>query len=239
MKPADYTINLICSRSKVEYKKYGRRVANRERLRAAILLGAYMYCAKKRDQDIGLLELADGYKNVSGFFSYSKMGFVKDLSLFGRRCFRDHANLPMSVRLDRYTYDNIIDYASGEQKLTYIQDDEGLIDLVPRGPKQQEIQKTFAVFCNLSYQIAYIMNHEHNLDPALDKMEISILMEFADQMYNRNPDQDITLEQYMEYINANKQSLLEAFYKFSDGSGPTKRKREGATRGTRSNSKSK
>jgi len=240
MKPDDYTINLICSRSKLEYKKYGlRRIAKRERLRAAILLGAYMYCAKKRDQDIGLLELADGYNNISGFFSYSKMGFVKDLSLFGRRCFRDYANLPMSVRLDRYTYDNIIDYASGEQKLENIQDDTGLIRLIPRGPRQQDIQKTFAIFCNLSYQMVYIVNHEHNLDPAIDKMEISILMEFVDEMLNRNPDQDITLEQYMNYINTNKQYLLDAFHAHSPDSGPTKRNREDATNVTRSNSRSK
>lgn len=216
MFPDSYVINLICTRSKVEYKKYGRNVSSeRERLRGAILLGAYLFCAKKLKQGMGLLELSDGYKNVKGFFSYSKMGFIRDVSLFDRKCFKDYANLPMSVDLTRYSYEQIINYASGVDKLVDIEDESGLIELVPKTPRQEDIQKQVAALSNLTYQIDYILAGEYALHPRLDAYEIDFLGELEERLNDRAADddqfQDITVDDYLHFINGVKQQLIDTF----------------------------
>jgi hypothetical protein len=219
MRPTEYTVNLICSRSMVEYRRYGkRRGLERERLRGALLLGAYIYSCKRMDQEIGLLELADGYKNISGFFSYSKMGFVKDESLFGRQCFKDHANLPMSVRVGKYSYDKIIDYACGEDRIRHFEDDTGILNLSPITPRQKEIQRKFASLCNLEYQIPYILKHEHQLDPNLDKNEIDFLDVFYAEFYNRFSDEYPELDDHIDYIKIKKNEFINDF----DASSPSK-----------------
>lgn len=212
MFPDSYVINLICTRSKVEYKKYGRNAsAERERVRGAILLGAYLFCAKKLKQGMGLLELSDGYKNVKGFFSYSKMGFIRDVSLFDRKCFKDYANLPMSVDLTRYSYEQIINYASGADKLVEIWDESGLIELVPKTPRQEDIQKQVAALSNLTYQIDYILAGEYALHPRLDAYEIDFLEELEDRAANDDLFRDLTVDDYLHFINGVKQQLIERF----------------------------
>jgi len=207
-----YVVNLICTRSRVEYKKYGKNSSlERERIRGAILLGAYLFCAKRLNQDLGLLELADGYKNISGFFSYSKMGFVKDLSLFGRTCFKDFANLPMSIEIDHYSYDQIINYASGTDKIQHFDDETGLIDLVPKTPRQEVLQKQIAGLCNLTYQIDYILNGDYALDAKLDKKEIKFLESAEDDFGRRNPYDDITIDDYSNHIYDSIGELIDEF----------------------------
>lgn len=212
MLPDFYTVNLICARSKVEYKKYGKHASlKRERIRGAILLGAYLFCAKRINQTMGLLELADGYKNISGFFSYSKMGFVKDLSLFDRKCFKDYANLPMSLNINDYSYEQIINYASGLDKIRDINDDTGLIYLVPKTPRQQALQVQISGLCNLTYQIDYILNGSYALDVKLDKNEIKFLQELEDYYIDQDPHYDFNTDDYLNYIYDSMDNLIEEF----------------------------
>ena len=96
-KPNTISVNLICGKSSIPQFK------------ASILLGAYLYCIKKTryDQE-GILELAGGYTNPSGFMSYTKLGFNYDKTLYGVNCFDAFENLPMSVNLVKMSPETII-----------------------------------------------------------------------------------------------------------------------------------
>jgi hypothetical protein len=99
-------------------------------IRGGLLMGAYLYCLKKQRtyKKMGILELARGYLNIAGFISYTKLGFNKDLSLYGARCFSDYANLPMSVNLTRITEETIINRATENERRTVNvdEDDSGI-----------------------------------------------------------------------------------------------------------------
>jgi len=70
VKPRTVAVRLICSR---------------KTMKAHILMGAYLYTIKKKGKKVdqmGILELADGYKNLSGFCLYTKFGFKEDKNLY-------------------------------------------------------------------------------------------------------------------------------------------------------------
>jgi hypothetical protein len=210
-----YSINLICTRTALKYQRYSYdRSSDRERTKGGILLGAYLYCAKVYGQSHGILELADGYTNISGFFAYSKQGFVKDLTLFGRDCFRDYSNLPMSVRLDKYRFHQIINHASGDKTLQLrtedIHDDTGFIKLVPNSKIQTVIQKEISLYCNLLYKIEFIFDYRHHLDPNLDKKEIEILLKFENWFYETNEEEPL-LEDYIRFLKAEMDEYVKDF----------------------------
>jgi hypothetical protein len=99
-------------------------------IRGGLLMGAYLYCLKKQRtyKKMGILELARGYLNIAGFISYTKLGFNKDLSLYGERCFSDYANLPMSVNLNRIAEETIIMRATENERrsINVDEDDSGI-----------------------------------------------------------------------------------------------------------------
>lgn len=189
-----YSINLICTRStgKLAYQRYSRDAIEkrgRERIKGGVLLGAYLFCAKKYGQTHGILELAGAYTNIEGFFSYSKQGFVKDLMLFGNDCFKDYTNLPMSARLDAFTYEEIIGHASGDKRFELktedIKDDTGLIRFVPKTEEQRRIQKKMLPYCNLLYKSIYLYDHRMHLERGLDDAEIEI-DEMVEDIFERD-----------------------------------------------------
>jgi hypothetical protein len=128
MNPTFWAVNLICA---------GETGAG------SFFLSAVSLCAKKFHEDRGqanhkvVLELALSYVNSSGLLTYSRCGFVKDMSLyFGEdvcyaspkkgesaasyearsqaiaekvRCFCQNT-LPMSLSLDEFTYDQLIGF---------------------------------------------------------------------------------------------------------------------------------
>jgi len=114
--PNIVSVNLICARPGT--------------VRGGLLMGAYLYCLKKQNsyKKIGILELARGYLNVAGFISYTKLGFNKDLSLYGEDCFSDYANLPMSINLTRMPEETIILRATENDRrvLTANEDNSGI-----------------------------------------------------------------------------------------------------------------
>jgi hypothetical protein len=139
-KPHVWSVNLICTRKKI----------NGNTVKGIILLGAFIYCIKnspdRNEVQEGILELAKGYKNTAGFISYTKIGFNKDLSLFGPHprtkveCFHDFTNLPMSViirDLDNETILNRI--AELERRIvTDEEDDSGIYNAGKIDPALQE-----------------------------------------------------------------------------------------------------
>jgi hypothetical protein len=120
--PNFWSINLICSMS----LSGG----------AAFTLGSTLYCAKKFYEIDGIqggkvvLELARKYSNVPGLLTYSRLGFVRDPTLFfreknseiaedseKRRCFADFTNLPMSCDVTALSFAQIKDLMKGILKI--------------------------------------------------------------------------------------------------------------------------
>ena len=169
-----YSVNLICRR---EDKP------NTVSVKGVVLLGAYMYCIKNcqnihTDDKIGILELAGAYTNLSGFFSYTKVGFDKDNSLFGKKCFKDADNLPMSVDINQYDNSDIIRLVSGDKKRTAseIKDDTGIYALgLPdkTDPAAVNSQILIAQICSLQHlmELSYrnVKNNEE-LNTLLDEI---------------------------------------------------------------------
>lgn len=212
-----YSINLICTRSsaKLAYQQYSydaKEKRDRERIRGGILLGAYLFCAKKYGQAYGILELASAYNNVEGFFSYSKQGFVKDLSLFGYDCFKDYNNLPMSARLNAMTYEAIIGHASGDKryelKTEDIRDDTGLIRFVPKTEKQKKIQKQMLPYCNLLYKSIYLDDHRMHLERGIDDAEIKIEEDFIEMFVNDSENEHMEMPELYDYHEFYREMLL-------------------------------
>ena len=216
--PTTYSVNLICTRSSkgLRYQKYSkdaREKRDRQRIKGGILLGAYLFCAKRHGQTHGILELAGAYNNIEGFFSYSKQGFVKDLMLFGNNCFKDYNNLPMSVRLDALSYEKIIEHASGDKRFELktedIKDDTGLIKFVPKTEEQKKIQKKMLPYCNLLYKSIYLEDHRMHLDPGFDDVEIGIEEDFVEMFVNGHENENMDMPELKDYHEFYRGMLLQ------------------------------
>ena len=101
--PNAYAMKLICLNNIVFHKTISH-------YKSTILLAAYLCMIKLHScEQIGLLELAHGYKNMTGLCAYSKFGFQPDIGLHDPRCFSEEGNLQMSVDLSNIKFDDIID----------------------------------------------------------------------------------------------------------------------------------
>lgn len=145
LEPNVWVVNLICARSSMDYS-----------IKGTILMGAYLYCIKNGQIDkMGKLELAAGFGNPNGYFSYCKSGFNPDLRLYSAipKCFVDANNLPMEVDLEPLENEQIIGMAVGiiprQYRVTVTwpwgeisSDDEffelGYTERAERGNEQQE-----------------------------------------------------------------------------------------------------
>jgi len=126
--PDEYAISLICSRKIIVPGTETTLVC-----KASILISAYLYCLKKIGKTMGLLELADGYSNLQGFYSYSRLGFEKDMTLYTIQCFDGIDNLPMSVKLIDYAESEIVSNTITTERYhdIILRDTTGLIILKP------------------------------------------------------------------------------------------------------------
>ncbi len=111
-------------------------------------MGAFLYCIKntknRRIEKTAILELASGYTNIAGFFSYTKMGFNKDIHLYGMNCFTELNSLPMSANVNDMTSEQIIGYTM-KLPQTNIKDDTGLFKTgIPENDRQVRIQSLMA-----------------------------------------------------------------------------------------------
>ena len=99
-----YSVFLICtsinSSNDSLSKLFGKIISKKSPppIKGQLLLGAYLFIIKSRVElpPIAILQLAHGYTNIPGFIAYSKLGFEKDLSLYGEDCFKSLKDLPMS-----------------------------------------------------------------------------------------------------------------------------------------------
>lgn len=103
-RPNSWCVNLIC--------------VTPGRVKGSVLLGACLYCIAqlKNDPSINqecLLELAGGYNNLPGFFSYTAMGFLRDDSLWGEDCLHEQNCMPMRANLSTVFPDDIINKVLG------------------------------------------------------------------------------------------------------------------------------
>jgi hypothetical protein len=205
--PNAYTVNLICVRS---------RMKSPDKPKGSLLLGAYLYCIKKIGQRYGLLELADAYKNVAGFFAYSKMGFVKNTTMFDVKCFTDIGNLPMSVDIAEYRYTDFIDFASGHRKLTEFRDDTGFIDIIPEkgNAAQHNKQIEIARHCNLLYQMPYIYDGMFRIRRPEDQAIVNDIYDYYD---------DPTLDDCIDYLYERIEELSREFHEIKYQKSPSDR----------------
>jgi len=142
-----YSINLICIRNHIALKKP---------MRARVLLAAYMYCITSNEllDQQGVLELAGGYHNISGFISYSNVGFVKDMRLRGDNCFKSIYNLPMRIDLSQLSPEKIISIGLGEKmQTTLIEEDRLFLSVIPKTNTQEGLpsQINIATYYDLLY----------------------------------------------------------------------------------------
>ena len=153
-----YSIHLIC--------------VNPGGISGKILIGAFLYGLKEINHAYGILELARGYNNIPAFFAYSKMGFEKDLTLYGRNCFTDLEVLPMSVHVEDMTKEDILDYVKGKKRV--VQDDTRLFETgIPTTPRQEQLQSDMAALAQYYYlhQLAELYNEHGEFNDYLTPVE--------------------------------------------------------------------
>ncbi len=84
-------------------------------VKGSLLMGACLYCIKANpsiNQEC-LLELVGGYKNLSAFYSYTGLGFLRDDNLWDDRCFDTKQCIPMRADLSETSQGDIINKALG------------------------------------------------------------------------------------------------------------------------------
>lgn len=154
--PTFWAVNLICAKS---LPGAGSFLLN------SLSYAAKQFAAKKKlpNQKV-ILELARNYNNTEGLYSYSRSGFVKDMSLFykevhcginkeqgesledyekraakleeNNRCFCQDT-LPMSLNLDAFSNEDLMDFMQGRLlgKAAFAQfDDTGFIETIANHP---------------------------------------------------------------------------------------------------------
>jgi len=99
MKPTTWSVKLICCRTIFTWLKTN----------CNYLLGAFLYGIVEDGGTEAVLELYRGYDNLSGFISYTKLGFNVDFSLYRPNCFSLISNLPMISTLPSYGKDMVVE----------------------------------------------------------------------------------------------------------------------------------
>ena len=166
--PELYCLRLICT-------KQGER--NDLKIKGSILVGAFLYCLKSdpSKSQIALLELADRYQNLAGFFAYSKFGFGKDTSLYSPDCFYDNSCLPMSVNLYEMYSDKeaIIGILSGTNRISdEIMVQKDITNLVFTGIPKNEEQRTKQT--HIADAAENLLEKEYNHLNNIKKFELQI-----------------------------------------------------------------
>jgi hypothetical protein len=165
--PSVITVKLICVREGT--------------IRGGLLMGAYLYCLKKQRtyKKMGMLELARGYLNVPGFISYTKLGFDKNLSLYGERCFKDYVNLPMSVNLTRMPEEKIIMRATENDRrvLTANEDNSGIYMLGRATTEELAVYNNLLCKAEMDYE--KLMSEDNELKRAEQTCFDSVVAELS------------------------------------------------------------
>jgi hypothetical protein len=137
--PYVYSVNLICTNN----------------VKGQLLLGAYLFIIKSNPElpQIAILELAHGYTNISGFISYSKLGFEKDLHLYGENCFESLTTLPMSNYWISRTTDEIIQFVTKDVELVISPEARAILNFYESNKNKPENQQKLGVLLNILYRM--------------------------------------------------------------------------------------
>ena len=169
--PDVWSVNLICTTT----------INNNASIKGILLLGAFLYCIKNSNNvQKGILELAGGYSNISGFISYTKIGFNKDLSLYDANCFYDFNNLPMMADVDTMDDEQIITRATDRERRIYNDEDSGLYNA---GKIDLSVQRDLILCNNLLYKVQLAFN-DISQDPdslfnSAEKNKFNFIARFA------------------------------------------------------------
>lgn len=173
-------------------------------IKGQLLMGAYLFSIKSNESlpQIAILELLSGYTNIPGFISYSKLGFEKDLTLYGNGCFTSLTNLPMSnywITKEPYKIIQAVTTVKG------LEIDREPIEIIQFYKSNKDVKKKerLGVFCNILYRIE------------LEPIEI---LERLIEIYD-NDENMADMENFFGYEETNE--LISVFYvkntvKFND-----------------------
>jgi hypothetical protein len=177
-----YSVFLICCR-----RRYGKDSI--PIFKCQLLLGAYLYIIKSNSlfPQIGILELAGGYTNISGFITYSKLGFVKNLQLYGNNCFLSIDTLPMSNDLSKKSKEDIIQSVSNDVALIVPVEVRELLYFYQKTQNNEKEQEELALLYNILYKL------EMAPDEVLKKVRMA---------------DDFTSEQLEEYLLYDEENSL-------------------------------
>jgi hypothetical protein len=212
-KPKTVSVNLICGKN---IQLYPRGVPV---FKAAILLGAYLYCIKNSNLDQeGILELANGYTNAAGFMTYTKLGFNYDKNLHGDNCFADFINLPMSVNLVKMTPETIINLVGDvtERRIDNIDDPTMLYKLKPyKNTKANELillQNISNILYRLELDGGKALTHYTSMppdtNPDLYPIEKKLINDYMTNQIKVNGS--ISVESFRSFMNDKKDRLIES-----------------------------
>jgi hypothetical protein len=196
VEPNVWSVNLICTSKTTPIT-----------VKASILLGAMMYCIKRKPQyePEAILELAGGYSNIAGFISYTKMGFNRDNDLlFGKGiCFHEVYNLPMSIDISRISFSEIKRRGSGGRSRVVTHSDDPT-DLYNNSTKMtREALKREAAACNLSFQIDLYDKDPSLFNKKYDAALITLIEEAKQILPNNNQSLLSKLLSYVRNIPVN------------------------------------
>lgn len=194
-------------------------------IKGSVILGAYLYCIKSAflpKNQRGLLELAGSYSNLAGFFSYTKLGFDKDESLFHKKCFHNPENLTMSVDLQKYEKKDIINLVTGEKKrgdfFDQVIDDTGIFAYGALTTKkdqmiQENIGKAYAIY----HYLKMALKEPAGEDLEEEEQFLQLIVDIKPKDTN-----DDKMEKIKEYITMQKNKLQKS--KTRKVSGGTRKK---------------
>ena len=194
--PEALAIKLICTRTSVPTED---EPILYKWVKSSILLGAYLCMIKSsKYEQLGLLELADGYNNLPGLCAYIKFGFREDSSLVKDGCFPNVENVAMSVRLDSHddspdiTFESIINVIitgiSNNGKPYEVESPYELCTtLTPSSVTQKDLQEKLQKKIAENYQEIHQSKHQPNpdfFDQNLYKIELHEILKQNREKFN-------------------------------------------------------
>ena len=124
-------------------------------IKGQLLMGAYLFTIKSNMllPQIAILELVDGYRNIPGFIAYSKLGFEKDLHLYGEDCFKLLKTLPMSNDLKNKNTTDIIQFVAKDVDIIISHESRKIITFYELNRDNKENQERLGVLLNILYRM--------------------------------------------------------------------------------------
>uniref|UniRef100_A0A6C0E3M6 Uncharacterized protein n=1 Tax=viral metagenome TaxID=1070528 RepID=A0A6C0E3M6_9ZZZZ len=124
-------------------------------IKGQLLMGAYLFVIKsnKSFPQIAVLELLSGYTNIPGFISYSKLGFEKDLHLYGNNCFYSLTNLPMNNSLINKNITDIIQFVIKDVDIIISHESRKILNFYESNINNKENQEKLGILFNILYRI--------------------------------------------------------------------------------------